>query len=502
MSKTYIRSISNALEFFSGLMLDKETIVYGSDFATVQINGSILTVLESQIEELKLLPGVEGTWVQYDFDDNDHNSVTELKVSILDAMKEVNLEEEGIPSSVCTQNQLDVCITSFENTLNNINSIEKLKPKTSYDYYKNAAASFESDVFIYDVKQYVAQVEQFKSDLSGAFLSSPFKVFLTLRPDVISDEFNNNIFSFEEAYTEFLNRYHLDAYFNQITFALSGLDVNVVQKITSTDFEKLEDELSFTMKEGALKINNVLPTKETSDDFIKSNHSDGSVDAVQLSYDLLTGRSSSLILNSRFGKHLGKLLFESNYWEGLKQKFSEGISNNLRMFSSNWDSTLVFWTKFNKSTDPDRIVILSFASGPNKEFKFSIRPYSYGSISMLANNGVTNNSSNNSETDTSGDSTGNLNTGQLFHPIYGNDTTKVNDQYSWVMWSIKFDNSTKYFEKGINDGPDFKHRIGLNVTTYTFEESSSINGYKIIKHDLNTFPMDDQKPLTRFYHGI
>ena len=467
-------------------MLTENLSINNSDYISFYINDSVVEVLASQAEELRLLPGVDGNWVQINLDD-DSGEGTTLTTSILEAMRRINLEEEGIPEDVLTEDGLSACISRFERAYEIIDSINQSKPNNSYDFYKDGTGSFEDETFLYDLRKYLTAVENFKTDLSGAFQSSPFSVFLSLRPDIISSEYN--VFTNVEAYAEFLNRYKIEASFNSLTYALSGLNVNVIQKIVSDDFDTIEDDLAFSISEGLSNFKNVPSIKNTSDDYIKSNHSDGSVDAIKFSYNINSGKSNYLTLNSKYGSQLGKLLFDSNYWGNLKQKFLGDLPNHLRMFNSQWDSTLVFWTKFNSSTDTDRVAILSFTSGANNKFRFSIKPFSYASVSM--NN------------DSEGDSIGNISSAELKNPIFGNDDSKVGDRYSWVMWSIKFDNSTKYFEKGENDGPDFRHYIGLNVTTYTFEENNNINGYNIVRHNLNVIPMDDDTSessmdITRF----
>ena len=470
----YIKTINTAIKNLSGLMLNDNVTVNGDDYISYRVNDSVIEVLAAQAEELSLLPGVEGNWVQIDLDEE--QSTSSLSTSILGAMKTINLAEEGIDEDVLTADNLSACITRFERAYESINDINNAKPLDAYDLYKDAAGTFEDETFIYDVKKYMSAVEYFKNELSASFQASAFSIFLSLRPDIVSSD-NYSVYTNQEAFEEFLNNYKVEASFNSIVYALSGLSENVVKKIVTSNFDTLEDDLSFTINEGISTFKNVIPIKNTSDDFIKSNHSDGSVDAVQFSYNLNSGKSSYLSLSSKYGKQLGKLLFESNYWGNLKQKFLGDLPNHLRMFNSKWDSTIVFWTKFNYSTDTDRVVILSFSSGTNQKFRFSIKPHSYASISM-----------NNSD---DGDSIGNLSSAELKNPIFGTDTTKIDDRYSWVMWSIKFDNSTKYFEKGLDDGPDFRHYNGLNVTTYTFEPSNNVIGYNIVKHDLNVKPMND-----------
>ena len=412
-----------------------------------------------------------GDWVQIDIDDDNPSY---LNTSILNAMKNINLDEENIPESILTSEDLSKCIAQFERAYDMINnSINPLKPNSSYNSYKNSKGVFEEGTFINDAKQYMKAVENFTNILSGAFDYSAFSVFLTLRPDIISSEYEN--FSIQESYNKFLDIYKVLNSFDSIASALTDINDNVLVKFVTKTFNTIKEDLTFEVGNGDLKFKNVLPIKKTSDDFIKSNHSNGSIDAIQFSYDINSKQYNYLTLNSKYGNQLGKLLFDSNHWENLKQKISE--NSKIKMFDSKWDSTLVFWTKFNSSTDTDRTAILSFTSGTDKRFRFSIKPFSYASISMSDENG--------------GDSSGNLSSAELKNSILGNGEVKSDDRYSWVMWSIKFDNSTKYkYEENI-DNNIFRHLFGLNVTTYTFEKFDNINGYNIVKHNLNVIPMDD-----------
>ena len=259
-------------------MLTENLSINNSDYISFYINDSVVEVLASQAEELRLLPGVDGNWVQINLDD-DSGEGTTLTTSILEAMRRINLEEEGIP-----EDGLSACISRFERAYEIIDSINQSKPNNSYDFYKDGTGSFEDETFLYDLRKYLTAVENFKTDLSGAFQSSPFSVFLSLRPDIISSEYN--VFTNVEAYAEFLNRYKIEASFNSLTYALSGLNVNVIQKIVSDDFDTIEDDLAFSISEGLSNFKNVPSIKNTSDDYIKSNHSDGSVDAIKFSYNI------------------------------------------------------------------------------------------------------------------------------------------------------------------------------------------------------------------------
>lgn len=471
---SYVSTINKSIENLSSIMLNENVIIRGDEYISYTVNDAIIEVLASQVEELNMLPGVSESWVPIDLIDPD--KVSTLSTSILNAMKNIDLTEEGVDEDILSEESLSSCISKFERAYRIIERINQTVPLSSYSSYMDSSLSFEGSKFTSDVRRYMKVVEEFKDDLSGAFEDSTFAIFLTLRPDIVSNEYN--VYTNNEAFQTFLNNYKILASFNSLTYALSGLDYNVIQKIIANDFDDLKEDMAFNINEGSLKFKNILPILDTSDDYVKSNHSDGSVDALSFSYNINTGKSTYLTLKSKYGKQIGKLLFESNYWDTLKQKFIGTLPSYLKMYDSKWDSTLVFWTKFNPSTDTDRIAILSFMSGKDRDFKFSIRPHSYASI--LKGDGE------------DGDEFGNISSSELKNPIFGTDNSKVKDRYSWVMWSIKFDNSTRYFENGDDNTPDFKHYIGLNVSTYTFEMSkASINSFNVVKHNLNIEPMND-----------
>lgn len=425
---TYISSIDKAVLALSGLMLSDNVIIRDSDYVSYNVNDSVITVLNTQMNELNLLPGVSGSFFQMTLDDS---GVTKLSTSILSAMEIFDLGEENIDPEVLSQDKLTECINKFKNTYDLIDSINSLKPLSEYDLYKDSSLVFEVERFSEDVKRYISIVEDFKDGLSGAFSSSAFGMFLSFRPDLYST--TDEAFDNTEGYKEFLKVYQVVAAFETINAAILGLNENVLANVISNNFDSLASDFAFKMNDGNPTFKNVKRILNTSDDYIKSNNSDGSVDSIYLYNDLAKGRSRYLVLNpeNKYGKLLGKLLFERNEWPNLKQKFLGTLPDYFPMYNSKLDSTLVFWTKFNNSNDTDRTAILSFTSGTNSKFRFSIRPYSFASVSQDTIN-------------TEGDSAGNISSAELKNPIFGTDITKTKDRYSWVMWSVKFDNTSKY----------------------------------------------------------
>ena len=127
------------------------------------------------------------------------------------------------------------------------------------------------------------------NDLSGAFSSSAFSIFLSFRPDLYST--TGEAFDNMEGYKEFLKVYQVVAAFETINAAILGLNENVLANVISNNFDSLASDFAFKMNDGNPIFKNVKKKVNTSDDYIKSNNSDGSVDSIYLYNDLAKGKS-------------------------------------------------------------------------------------------------------------------------------------------------------------------------------------------------------------------
>lgn len=476
---SYILTINKSINSLSSVMLSKNVIIDSQDYIGYEVDDTIIEVFASQINELELLPGVKENWTQFDLDDN--GSII-LSTSILDELKKFNLSDyqQLVDDDIISNESIKTCIYNFNDSYELIEPINLLTPSTSYDDYKNNSGKFDVDKFNSDIKQYVSAIDNFKNQLSAAFNYSVFSVFLSLRPDLISIYYNEGLTN-NEAYEAFLENYKVTAAFNSLTYALSGIEVNIIEKIISNNFEDLYNDMTLKNIGENPTYKNVHRIKSTSDDFIKSNYVDGSVDSLYFIYDLYKNRTNYLSLKTKYSNVIGKLLLESNHWTDIKQKFAGSLPTFSPMYDSQYDTTLVFWSKFNSSTDIDSIAFLSFTSGSNNEFKFSLRPYSYSTISY-------------DENTTDNDRIGNIDSSTLLlSKVIGENNNKLPDVNSWIMWSIKIDNTSRYLFRGENNTVDFRNLVGLNVTAYTFKISDKSSlGYEIVRHDLNLKPMNDK----------
>ena len=265
---------------------------------------------------------------------------------------------------------------------------------------------------------------------------------------------------------------------------LVGIDLNIKNKILNNQLDNIDEYFSFSSVGKALPtFKYVYPENEyTSDNYVKTNFSNGCVNAIKLSHDLLNEKYNYLSLQSEYTKFLGKLLFESNEWENIKQKFSSNLSNEFYLLNSQYDVTITFWTKFTNASDIDKMSILSFLTGVDVNSKFSINPVSYSSV----------NYSNNSDNETA-DSFGNYES-KLVSGLFAND---FKDRNSWVMWSVKIDNTSRYRKraKKENQFEDFKNYIGLNVTTYIYETVNN-NELKVKRTNSNFYAISENEKYT------
>ena len=57
--KDYIHIIDNEINYLSSLMLNEDSLIGDSDYASLYVNDSVMRTLESQAEEIRSVPGVE-----------------------------------------------------------------------------------------------------------------------------------------------------------------------------------------------------------------------------------------------------------------------------------------------------------------------------------------------------------------------------------------------------------------------------------------------------------
>lgn len=477
----FVVTLNSSIESLYGIMANDSFIIRGDDFANFQnIDDDFITILRNQLDQLKDLPGVTDDWLEVEIDEPEYSI---LSTSILTELGKFNVDEE-MDDGIISQNDINSLINAFNNAFDKRDLIEKSVPKTKYEDYVDGTKTFQSDDFISEVKTYMSNVKEFVSDLSGAFGQPAFSIFLSFRPDLISSEYNT--YTNDEAYNEFISNFKIPAFFKSIEYALSSIQINVIDEIVYNNMDNLSGDLSFSQVGQMVKFSHIKPLSNSSDDFVESNYSDGSVDSLDLSYDNLTSKYGYLTLsNNRYLQHLGALIFNSNHWSDITQKSSTNLNSLSPMFDSTYDVTLTFWTKYRSSTDLDQVSLISFRAGSD-EFKFSIKPKSFSSISK------------NQNPDVGDDSYGSIDSSDIVQDVDSSlqGDEKYFDRNAWTLWSIKFDNTSRSRFTGSQSGePDFRHLIGLNVTTYTFKEDltgKSYSGYNIIKHNLNQVSMDDK----------
>lgn len=474
---SYMKTINNALTNLYNVMMNDSFIVRDEDFINFEVDDDFVTILRDQIDDLRELPGVTDSWLEIELDDPEYSI---LSTSVFSELKKFVVGDD-VDEDLLTQNDIKILTKSFESAYNIIDIIKQSAPSGEYSDFKDGTGLFRSDEYISIIKNYINHIKDFKMELSGAFGKPAFSIFLSLRPDLVSDEYDT--YTNDIAYQTFLNNYKIPVFFESLDYALSSIQLNVIEPITFANFDNLSSDFTFQQEGLGVKYSHVEILNNSSDNFLETNYSDGSCDTLDLSYDNLTGKYGKMILSNQYTSYVARLLFESNKWPEITQKYTQSLAEYIPMFDSQYDSTLVFWTKYKNSTDVDQIVYLSFMVGQN-EFKFSIKPHSYASIDKSTNTGGTN------------DTNGNLSSSDLSDNKVIDEEDKARDRNAWTMWTIKFDNTSRYLEKfnGQPGNPDFKNKIGLNVTSYTFKEDltgRSYYGYEIVKHNMNEYVMDE-----------
>ena len=459
LNNYYYKNISSSIDYLYNIMNDNNFIINNENYLDIKINDQYITILRSQLDELKKLPGLSANF--YDIKEDSYSNYT-ISASILSSISMYKVPEE----SDFNQSDIRALYDSFINTYLEVKRINDSRPNTKLSGYIDGNEVFRKDEFMTDLKTYVKNIKEFISDLSAVFYLPAFGYFLMNRMDLLnSNEIPDDEFS-DDVFTMFIKNYEIDTYFNSLQYSLSGIELNVINQMTDIQVDNLSSYFSFNTFGSNINYEHILPLKDSSDDYLKTNYFDSSVDAVTMNYEdsneigyLTTQRNEQV-------QFLGRLLFsESNKWNNLKQKFIETSKKQYsHLYDSQFGVTLTFWTKYNVNTDIDKVAFISFMLG-NDEFKLSIKPYSISSNSFEDNDQI-----------------------DSIDLLADNNNHNVN-RNAWTMWSIKIDNSSKNDE---NLSSTFKNKIGFGVSTYTFKSnpSASLN-YSVIKHDKNINLLND-----------
>lgn len=458
----YVNQITDGINYVKNILTSNSFIIQNDTFVYVNIDGNVTTILKSQLDELNKLPGLTGELIEFE-DFNEIMDRLNIKTSIIGELQSFNPTEYGSLLEF-EENEINANISQFNDAFIIMDRIISSIPKLKYTDYVLSNGKFSDGLFSDYSNAYTNNVKNYMTEISGALSSSTFSKFLVLRPDIVYSEnqYDSTIVDNVKVYADFLKNYKLETFLNSINIALSGYIITH-NKILSNDESLLKSNLTLIPDGHLVDYVNVKPIANSSDDYINSNNADKSVDSIYLTYDNLKKYYGRLKLQSNsITNILLKLMFESKEWTDIPQKYSATEANSSYMLNSKYDTTLVFWTKFNSTVDRDRTAFFSILSDSG-EFKFSFK---LGSITTISKA----NSSDNYYED--------------YGQIDSRTLNQINDNYAWVMWSVKFDNSSKYYKSA----PGYAKKLGISINAYTFEKDG--DSFKIITHDIKDFNAD------------